>query len=88
MKPEIVERIRTSFSAAELPDAIAQLERLSLADVMANSQTNLDNTLLAAVLLSDGNISKLRACIDAAKLDFRDVIYQASLAQKQSGKNT
>ena len=82
MNPEIIEGVHTRFQAADVVAVLAELSRLTLDDVMARSQTNLDNTLMAALHLSDGNLGKLRLYIDAAKVDFRDVIYQAHLRRK------
>ena len=78
MKDEILQRVEADFPASDRSDALAELQRLSLQDVMANSQVNLDNTLMAALQLSEGDLSRLRSLIDAAKIDFRDVIYWAT----------
>ena len=55
---------------------------------MARSQTNLDNTRLAALLLCKGSLSQLRMYIDAAKIDFRDVIAQATREILTQAKET
>jgi hypothetical protein len=67
------------FAEADQAQAIAELESITLQHVMAESQTNLDNTWKAILQLSKGNLSELQRLVKAAKLDFRDVIYWATL---------
>lgn len=86
MNLEIQKAIEATFSPEQIPDVLPQLNRLPLDDVMARSQTNLDNTHLAALLLSNGSLSQLSMHIDAAKIDFRDVIFQATQLSKHTLK--
>jgi hypothetical protein len=74
--------VQREFAELDQGQAIAELESITLEHVMAESQTNLDNTLHAVLKLCEGDISVLRALVVAAKQDFRDVIYWASLKSK------
>jgi len=79
MNPEIKSRIHRDFPPGQQIDVISALNRLGLKDVMAESQYNLDNTLSAILQLSKGNIADVYSLVEAAKNDFRDVIYWATL---------
>jgi hypothetical protein len=56
-----------------------QLETITLQHVMAQSQTNLDSTYNAILDLCKGNALEIGHYVNAAKVDFRDVIYWASI---------
>ena len=58
------------------------MESITLDHVMAGSKTNLDNTRSAILEFSKGDINKLSELVHAAKRDFRDVIYWATLAKQ------
>ncbi len=60
----------------EVKDA---LNTLGLEHVMANSEDNLNNAIHAILKLAKGNIAELKRLTESAKVDFRDVIYWASL---------
>ena len=57
----------------------SELNSITLDHVMANSKTNLNNTRKAILQLSKGDLNTLGELVEAAKKDFRDVIYWASL---------
>ena len=61
----------------------SELNSITLDHVMANSKVNLDNTRSAILQLSKGNLPKLISLVEAAKIDFRDVIYWASLENEK-----
>lgn len=67
-------KIKTGFPAGEVADVIAELGRISTSETM-DSQGNLDNAIGAILELSKGNFVELKGLVDAAKIDFRDVIY-------------
>ncbi len=46
---------------------LAKLETINLGHVMANSQTNLDNTWLAILTLCKGDLNRLSNLVDSAK---------------------
>ncbi len=54
-----------------------QLETITLHHVMAQSQSNLDNTYKAILDLCKGDAQKVSQYVEVAKVDFRDVIYWA-----------
>jgi hypothetical protein len=85
MNEEIRSRILREFAEPEQTHTLAQVESITLRHVMAESQSNLDNTCLAVLKLSSGNLAKLETLVKAAKEDFRDVIYWADL---ENGKVT
>jgi hypothetical protein len=78
----IQSRVKSEFVEADQAQAIAALETITLQHVMAESQTNLDNTWQAILDLSKGDLKELQKLVEAAKLDFRDVIYWAILENK------
>jgi hypothetical protein len=84
MKADILNKISRDFPASDQAMAVSEIESISLQHVMANSQPNLDKTLLAILQLSKGDLAKLKSFVSSAKQDFRDVIYWASLENEQS----
>jgi fructose-1-phosphate kinase PfkB-like protein len=83
MKKYHLEKIQSDFFKSDYDKVVSKLESITLTHVMAQSQTNLDNTLSAILQLSKGNINELEKLIDAAKKDFRDVIYWATLENEK-----
>ena len=72
------------FERDDFDLVISLLESLTLKDVMANSQANIENTWSAILQLSKGDLNELDRLVDAAKKDFRDVIYWATLDNENS----
>ena len=87
MTREIDKLIREHFPEGDHPEVLSELARLSAEEVMAGSEFNLNNARCAAIYLSGGNIEDLRRYIDAAKVDFRDVIMWA-MQQAQEDKSS
>jgi len=83
MNKAIIEKLNSDFSGTDYELAISELESITLKHVMANSQTNLDNTLSAIMQLSKGDLNELANLVEAAKKDFRDVIYWATLEDEK-----
>jgi hypothetical protein len=79
MNNQIQSKIIADFIESELTAALNELQSITLQHVMAESQFNLDNTWFAILKLSKGNLNELRSLVKAAKVDFRDVIYWATL---------
>jgi hypothetical protein len=79
MNNQIQSKIIADFIESEQTAALNELQSITLQHVMAESQFNLDNTLFAILKLSKGNLNELRSLVEAAKEDFRDVIYWATL---------
>lgn len=71
------------FDDADHELAISELNSITLDHVMANSRKNLKKTRTAVLHLSKGDLNKLGEYVEAAKIDFRDVIYWASLENEQ-----
>lgn len=83
MEREIVAQIQSTFAANNHSEVVQLLESITPADVMAQSEENLRNTRLAVLYLSKGELTQLKEYTEAAKRDFRDVIYWATLEQKK-----
>ncbi|WP_086934200.1 hypothetical protein [Agarilytica rhodophyticola] len=79
LKAEHLKKIESDFSRPDCDTAISLLSTIKLDHVMAYSQHNLDNTRSAILQLSGGDLAQLESLVTAAKKDFRDVIYWASL---------
>lgn len=77
MNLTIQQAIRVNFSESQEADVISILQQVTLEQVMAESQTNLDNTWLAIIQLSKGDMTELQRLVGIAQKDFRDVIYWA-----------
>ena len=75
--------IASDFAESDYKLVVSELESINLNHVMANSQSNLDNTWSAILQLSKGDLKKLRNFVAAAKKDFRDVIYWATLENEK-----
>lgn len=84
MDKQYLEKIKADFPESEYELVVSVMKTITLKHVMANSQNNLDNTWSSILQLSKGDLTKLGDLVDAAKIDFRDVVYWASLEnQKQ-----
>ncbi len=77
-------RIAREFSEEEQIVAFRELESITLQHVMAESQYNLDNTWASIVELAQGDLEEVKILVEAAKRDFRDVIYWAVLKKQES----
>jgi uncharacterized alpha/beta hydrolase family protein len=83
MNNEIKQKIRENFLPEDQDQVIAALTTITLKHVMAESQTNLDNTWLSIIQLSKGNLTEVNYLVEVAKEDFRDVIYWAHLESQK-----
>jgi hypothetical protein len=79
MNKEHLNIIKSEFLESDYELIVSEMESITLNHVMAESQTNLDNTWSSILQLSKGDISKLGDLVNVAKIDFRDVIYWARL---------
>ena len=78
MDKNVMEIINNNFNEQEREIAVSQLASITLQHVMAESEQNLLNTRLSILKLAKGNLEDLVYYVEAAKKDFRDVIYWAS----------
>ena len=83
MNKEHLNIIKSEFPESDYELIISEMESITLDHVMAKSQMNLDNTWSAILQLSKGDISKLGDFVDVAKIDFREVIYWATLEKEK-----
>lgn len=80
-----LEMIKVNFAGSEREAVEAELARLTTTDTW-DSEYNFNNAIGAILALSKGDMPELVKLVDAARVDFRDVIYWWSLAQKQVGE--
>ena len=74
MKQEIIDLINKDFSKEKRKIVTQCLSSINLTHVMAESEYNLENTLLSILYLADGNIDSIIELTERAKIDFRDVM--------------
>jgi uncharacterized alpha/beta hydrolase family protein len=87
MNNNIKQKIIENFLPEDQDKVIAALTSITLKHVMAESQNNLDNTWLSIIQLSKGNPTEVNYLVEAAKKDFRDVIYWAHLELQQNNSD-
>jgi hypothetical protein len=78
MDKEVIKLVNLQFSEKEASQVLSELQKISLPDVMAQSEKNLLNTHLAVLQLAKGNLHHVSNYVCCAKKDFRDVIFWAS----------
>lgn len=79
MKSEILAVINNQFSDKARELVIKELETISLEHIMSQSDENLKNTHAAILKLAKDDIKEVARLVECAKIDFRDVIYWASM---------
>ena len=77
MTGKVSELIRLHFPEDQQQRVADALFSLEPEHVMARSDTNLENTRLAILKLSQGNLQQVIYFTEKAKVDFRDVILWA-----------
>ncbi|NER16671.1 hypothetical protein [Spongiivirga citrea] len=82
MDQSVIDIIYNEYHQLEHQEVKQTLETLGLEHVMANSEANLNNAIHAILKLAKGNMTEIRRLTECAKIDFRDVIYWASLENK------
>ena len=78
MNKEILEIINRDFKEEQRELVIRELSSIGLNHVMAESEYNLENTRLSILKLAKGNLNEVIELIEAAKIDFRNVIMWAT----------
>lgn len=76
-------KITADFSTENVEQAKSELARLSPNDTW-NSYHNFNSAIGAILDLSKGDVVALRSLVDAARSDFRDVIYWSMLENKKT----
>lgn len=83
MNKEIIDIINNEF-APELRESVTnELLSIEPKHVMAGSEHNLNSTRMSILYLAKGNMEDVIEFTKCAKIDFRDVIYWASLEKKK-----
>ena len=77
-----VDKVESDFPASQHARIYAELARLDTTHTW-DSEYNLNNAIGAILSLSHGDVSELVKLVDAARTDFRDVIYWWFLEQKK-----
>jgi len=75
-------KIEEDFATGDVERAKSQLARITIANTW-DSEHNLNNAIGAILALSKGDLAELSKLVDAALIDFRDVIYWWSLEQSK-----
>ena len=71
------------FNEADHDLVISELSSITLDHVMADSKKLLRQTRSAILQLSKGDLNELEYLVDAAKKDFRDIIYWVNLENEK-----
>jgi len=66
--------VKTDFPELEIPAVLSELSRLTTKETWG-SEYNLENAIGAILNLSKGDLKTLKQLVEAARIDFRDVIY-------------
>ena len=85
MQKKIINTIYQDFPEEKRGTVIKCLSTINLTHVMAESESNLENTLLSILYLAQGNVDEVIKLTEVAKVDFRDVIYWATLKRNRIG---
>lgn len=83
MRANIESRIATEYRPADRGIVASRLAQLTTEHVMANSEWNLLSARFAILTLAEGKLDEILPLVEAAKSDFRDVIYWATLARQE-----
>lgn len=78
-----LQKIKSDFSDHDIAQVKHELAKLSPSDTMG-SEYNLNNAIGAILDLSGGDIEELCNLVDAARKDFRDVIYWWMIENKKA----
>ena len=76
-------RISAEFPESDRELVVSEMESITLDHVMAGSKKNLNKTWSSILELSQGDLNELGRLVQVAKIDFRDVIYWATLAKEK-----
>lgn len=82
MEKSLLDIVYNEYHQLEHDQIKETFENLASEDEMTNSEANLSNTVHAILKLAKGNMVELRRLTECAKVDFRDVLYWASLENK------
>ena len=82
MQQKISDIINNDYTEDKREIVTGYLSTINLTHVMAESEYNLNNTLLSILLLANGDADEVAKLTERAKIDFRDVIYWATLQKK------
>ncbi len=82
MEEKLHEIIKEDFRDIDVSEVTQLLESIQSKHVMDQSEYNLLSTRFAILKLSKGDVEEVFRLTEAAKVDFRDVIYWASQSNK------
>ena len=81
MDQSIIDIINQEFSTQEAALVIDALSSINLNHVMAQSKSQLKYTKLSILKLAKGDLDEVIDLTEKAKIDFRDILYWASLQE-------
>jgi len=84
MSSNHLKKISSDFSESDYELVVSEMESITLDHVMGSSKSNLNKTWSSILELSNGDLNELGRLIKAAKIDFRDVIYWATLQKNNN----
>jgi hypothetical protein len=82
MEEKLHEIIGEDFREIDKSEVAELLASIQVKHVMDESEFNLLSARFAILKLAKGNVEEVRRLTEATKIDFRDVIYWASQAEK------
>lgn len=78
MEPKLIEIIGEDFQEVDKAEVTELLASIEARHVMDESEYNLLSVRFAILRLAKGDLEEVRRLTEAAKVDFRDLIYWAS----------
>jgi hypothetical protein len=78
LEDKLIEIIREDFQEIDRNEVTDLLSSIEAKHVMDESEDNLLSTRFSILKLAKGDVDEVRRLTEAAKIDFRDVIYWAS----------
>ncbi|HAS42861.1 MAG TPA: hypothetical protein DCS93_20445 [Microscillaceae bacterium] len=81
MDQSIIDIVNQEFSTQEAALVIDALSSINLNHIMAQSKSQLKYTKLSILKLAKGDLDEVIDLTEKAKIDFRDILYWASLQE-------
>lgn len=79
LEEKLIEIVGEEFTEIDKNEVLEMLESVKLEHVKDESDFNLLSTRFAILKLAKGSLDEVRRLTEAAKVDYRDVIYWSSL---------
>ncbi|MDH5178307.1 MAG: hypothetical protein OEZ39_09150 [Gammaproteobacteria bacterium] len=82
----IIAHLENDYSSFDKMKVIQLLDEVKPEHVMAGSEYNLLNTRYSILYLAKGDVAEVAQLVECAKIDFRDVIYWATMEKEATEK--